>query len=145
LIAYTWGGLWQISPRAEWSLLASDAPTGGEAHGVGVGQDGRIFITSQDALHIFSAQGERISQISLPKPLTGVVSIHQYDDILFIVSGDGELIALREDGLICGQLRIYGGESDNHHWQAMGTDGTLRLRVGYLTMGLDWSQFIRGC
>jgi hypothetical protein len=145
LIAYTWGGLWQISSRAEWSLLASDAPTGGEAHGVNIGQDGRIFITSRDALHIFSAQGERISQISLPQPLTGVVSIHQYDDILFIVSGDGELIALREDGLICGQLRIYGGESDNHHWQAMGTDGTLRLRVGYLTMGLDWSQFIRGC
>jgi len=145
MIAYTMGGLWQISPSAEWSLLAEDAPAGGEGHGLMVGDDGRIFILTDELLEIYSPQGERLSQVRLPQRLEGYVSLARYDDVLFIISSDGDLLGLREDGLICGQLRVYGGGNGQNHWQAMGSDGILRLRVGNLTMGLNWSRFTQGC
>lgn len=145
LLAYTKGGLWAISPNSEWSLWNADAPTGGDNRGMMVTQDGRVVIVQGDNWQIYSPTGERLSQIRLPKTLLGAVTISEYDDIFFIISSEGDMLALRADGLICGELRVAGDVHQPYHWQKMGTDNTLRLRIGNLTMGLDWARFRRGC
>lgn len=145
LIAYTWSGLWNISESAEWSLLVADMPTGGDGRGMLVGEDGRLVVVQDDRLSIYSAIGEQQAQIRLPRALSGAVTIDRYDDVLFIMSSGGDILALREDGLICGELQIAPALQNPYHWHTMGSDGTLRLRIGNVTMGLDWSQLIRGC
>jgi outer membrane protein assembly factor BamB len=145
LIAYTWGGLWNISSGAEWSLIANHPAITDDGRGVMRDDDGRIFITTRDTLQIYAPTGELTSQLSLSQPLMGQVSLARYNTVIFIMSSEGMLLALREDGLVCGELRVTGDVHNPHHWQAMGTDDILRLRVGNLTMGLNWDEFIEGC
>ena len=145
IIAYTWGGIWSISSSAEWSLIVNHPSNTTDGWGVMTSDDGRIFITTRDTLQIYAPTGELSAQMSLPASLLGRVSLARYNDIIFMMSSEGLLLALREDGLICGELRVQGEVYNPYHWQAMGSDDILRLRVGNLTMGLNWSEFIEGC
>lgn len=145
LIAYTWTGLWHISSRAEWSLLAVDMPAGGDGRGMMVDEAGRVFVVRDDRLRIYSSVGEPQTNLRLPRALSGAVTLAQYGDVILIMSSGGDVMTLREDGLICGDVHLVPALQNPHHWHAMGSDGILRLRIGNVMTGLDWARLKRGC
>jgi hypothetical protein len=146
LLVYTYGGLWRVNVAGEWSetLPGVEIPNGGGPAAVTVTGDGRIYLTDGEQLHAFSRIGQSAWQARLPQSVTGLASLHHYDNILLLTSSGGDIIAARDTGGICGFTRLYGDDLSGY-WHHLGDDGVLRVAVNDQLLGLDWRRFAGGC
>lgn len=144
LIAYTQGGLWQINPAGEWSVLLIGAPPGGKTSGAVMLTDGRLYLVDKSTLYAYES-GQLSWQAQLPQTLSGQVSLaHDNDHRLIIASTHGHFIVARESGGFCGFTQLYGTDQTSM-WYDLGTDGTLRFAVGDQIIGLNWERFTNSC
>jgi outer membrane protein assembly factor BamB len=144
LIAYTYGGLWQIDPAGQWSERVPAVPPGGENAAAAVLDDGRIFLVSGSTIFAYTPEAMLSWQANLPQEIGGRVSITPYQQVLLMTSNHGQIVAVQTGGGICGSTRIYGNDQAQY-WHDLGDDGVLRLAVGDQLLGLDWQRFINGC
>ena len=144
LVAYTRGGLWRINAAGHWSEIIESAPPGGGSGSAIILDDGRIYLFDGKNIYAYTAIGELAWQAQLPQEITGKTSIDHYGNILLITGNHGHLVAIRDNGGICGFTRLYGDDSAKY-WHDMGNDGVLRVSVGDQMLGLDWQRFIGGC
>lgn len=144
LIAYTLGGLWQISADGTWDEVLAGVPAGGETGAAVVLDDGRVYLLDGPSIYAYTAAGGLAWQALLPQTVTGRATITTYDGLLLITSSHGNLLAVREQGGICGFTRVYGHDR-TPFWHDRGDDGLLRIMVGDELTGLSWQQLTAGC
>ena len=142
LLAYTQAGLWRINPDQSWNALYDSIPAGGDRSAMLV-QAGRLILYDGVNVTAYDAAGALLWQAAAPSQ-KGQSRLSSYGDLLFLSSSGGDFHVLTQDGRVCNQGRIYGSETARQ-WQALGTDGTLRLAIADQILGLDWAVFTRNC
>ncbi len=143
LLAYTRGGLWQVSADGTWSLDFPDAPPGGRVSAVAEDAQ-QTFLFDGSALHAYDRA--HTEQWSTPLPgVGGVVSLSLYNGVVLLTSNHGDIIAVQaSSGGVCNATRIYGGNR-SHEWHSLGDDGILRVYVADQIIGLQWNKFLMAC
>jgi hypothetical protein len=140
ILAYTHGGLWQVG--AEWQLYIEDAPSGGESGAILV-TDEILYLYNGQRLYAYKRDKSLWWEAALP-PITGLVEIHAYEDILLLTSNQGHLVVINTAGGYCSEARIFGREGARQ-WQSLGSDGILRLALADQILGINWANFTRAC
>jgi outer membrane protein assembly factor BamB len=140
LLAYTRGGLWEVG--ADWSLYIEDAPLGGESGAVLVSGD-TLYLFNGQRLYAYNRDRALLWEEALP-PVSGLVEIHAYEDIVLLTSNHGDIVAVNAAGGYCNYGRIFGRDRARQ-WQALGTDGILRIAIADQILGINWATFTRNC
>lgn len=142
LLVYSQGGFWQVDSSGEWSLYIEGAAPGGASSGLLVTED-RTYAFNQQRLYAYDHSKNLIWDATMP-PLTGLVEMQQYDDVLLLTSNHGHIVLASAEGRFCNQTRIYGND-DANQWHELGSDGIMRFAVADQHLGLNWELFTRPC
>ncbi|MCA9915759.1 MAG: PQQ-binding-like beta-propeller repeat protein, partial [Anaerolineae bacterium] len=142
LLVYSQGGFWQVDSSGEWSLYIEDAAPGGASSALLVTQD-RVYAFNQQRLYAYDFNKDLVWDATMP-PLTGLVEMQQYDDVLLLTSNHGQIVLASTEGRFCNQTRIYGND-DAQQWHRLGSDGIMRFAIADQVLGLNWELFTRPC
>ena len=150
LLAYTFGGLWNIAANGEWTTVMENAPAGGDNRAVTLTDDGTLYLLNADeaanasTLYAYDRDLNPLWQTALPY-MPGMTELDSYDAVLLITGNHGYVIAMQEEtGAMCGMNRIY-GDRRARVWHSLGDDGILRVAVADQILGLDWRELLGGC
>lgn len=142
LLAFTRGGLWEISSSGVWSLLREDLRGGGSS-AVLRGDDGRLYIFDGQELMAYNNSGQRLWSTPLPG-IGGLARLSEPGNVLLLTSTYGNMAVISRSGQVCGSAQIYGSDR-SRQWHQLGSDGVLRLAVADQILGLDWPRFVGAC
>jgi hypothetical protein len=152
VLAYTTGGVSQLTGLG-WTPLLENIPPGGGTSavlGVGEGQFNLLYTSAPDTTG-FSAtylayyvNGAPVWQYELPN-VGGTAELNLMGNVLLVTTTYGNIIALQaETGALCNAVQVY-GDRRSILWHGLGEDGVLRVAVADQILGIDWGRFIGGC
>lgn len=142
LLAYTYGGLWQIDIDGEWTLQLEDAPRGGD-QGALLTAGGRRILFDGTSLYAYDPSDALVWQTEVPD-IRGHATLTQYEGINLLLTSYGNIVVVNGAGRLCGQTRVY-GDNGPFLWQDLGADGLLRIGIADQLVALDWDAFTRSC
>ncbi|MCA9892604.1 MAG: peptidoglycan DD-metalloendopeptidase family protein [Anaerolineae bacterium] len=143
LLAYTYGGLWQIDLDSEWTLELPDAPRGGNNAALLTTSAGHRILFDGRVMQSYDSDDAMLWQTAL-NGITGRVEMAQYDGINLLLSEHGDIAVINGAGRLCGQTRVF-GRTGSLIWYDLGDDNTLRLAIADQILGLDWARFTQAC
>ncbi|MCB9458783.1 MAG: peptidoglycan DD-metalloendopeptidase family protein [Anaerolineaceae bacterium] len=143
LLAYTYGGLWQIDLDSEWTLELPDAPRGGNNAALLTTSAGHRILFDGRVMQSYDSDDAMLWQTAL-NGVTGRVEMAQYDGINVLLSEHGDIAVINGAGRLCGQTQVF-GRTGSLIWYDLGDDNTLRLAIADQILGLDWAKFTQAC
>jgi hypothetical protein len=141
LLAYTWGGLWQIGVDGAWTELF-DAPHGGTSGAVWR-ENGLTYVFDGAQLAVYGGENALLWQSPLAN-VSGRVVLARLNGRIALMSGGGTIAVWNEIGTLCNQTTLYARDSDTI-WHNLGDDGVWRVAIGEWLVGFDWTRFAGGC
>ncbi len=142
VLAYTWGGLWQIGIEGEWVLWQENTPKP-EGRGALAQLNGAVFVHDGELLTAYGRDKAVLWQT--PLAIGAPATLTPYGNTLLLISEDGLLATLNaNDGRICNQLDVYNG-TQALVWHTIGSDNVLRVALSSQVIALDWTRFKGTC
>jgi outer membrane protein assembly factor BamB len=143
LVVYGLGGLWRVDSQGAWSLLVEEAQAQSGTNAVHMTDDARLYAFDGTTLRAY-APNSTIERWAVPLSVSGGLTLSRFAEILVLTSQHGHLMAINDQGVLCGVARVY-GDDRALVWQALGKDGVLRVAVGDHVIGLDWASWTAPC
>lgn len=145
LLAYSWGGIWEIDIAGNPTLAVFDSPRPTQSsallHSSGVlfGYDGTTAWAYRTADKAYLWQTPLVIS-------TAPATLTRYDNTLLLISQDGNVLTLNANtGQACAHVRVAVRNQAHPTWHTLANDGILRVAFAEQLLALTWERLKEGC